>query len=118
VKIIQNVDLQKTHKESAQSDAEKKQLGPEDLLLLVCKEFECGPETILRKGKKRNLVRDLAIYLTREMTGKSGVALGHFFGGISGAGVVVRHDYIAHKIQTDRKLKSSVEGIRSKIINL
>jgi hypothetical protein len=51
------------------------------------------------------------------MTGESGVALGRFFGGISGAGVVVRHDYIANKIETDRNLKGCVNRISNKIIN-
>jgi REP element-mobilizing transposase RayT len=89
----------------------------EDLISVVCKEFDCGRETIIRKGKKRNLARDLAIYLSRELTGETGVALGRYFGGISGAGIVVRHNHIANKIETDRKLKQRVNRIRNKIIN-
>ena len=91
---------------------------PEDLVSVVCNEFDCGRETIIRKGKKRNLARDLAIYLSRELTGETGVALGRYFGGISGAGIVVRHNHIANKIETDRKLKKQVNRIRSKIINI
>lgn len=60
-------------------------------------------ELILQKGKKGNLARDVAIYLSREMIGESGVALGQHFG-ISGAGVTVRHGIIANKIKKDRKL--------------
>ena len=41
---------------------------PDDLIQSVSDEFGCGMENILRKGKKRNLARDLAIYLCREMT--------------------------------------------------
>jgi putative transposase len=91
---------------------------PEDLMSVVCREFDCGRETIIRKGKKRNLARDLAIYLSRELTGETGVALGRYFGGISGAGIVVRHNHIANKIETDRKLKKQVNRIRNKIINI
>jgi hypothetical protein len=40
---------------------------------------------------KRNLAEDVAIYLSRGMTGESGVVLGRYIGGISGTGVVVRH---------------------------
>ena len=103
-------------KEIPQLRSLKPRLAPEDLITVVCEEFECERETILRKGKKRNLARDLAIYLSREMTGETGVALGRFFGGISGSGVVVRHNYIANKIETDRKLKGWVNRIRNKII--
>jgi hypothetical protein len=33
----------------------KARLVPEDLISVVCEAFECSRETILRKGKKRNL---------------------------------------------------------------
>lgn len=96
----------------------KPRLTPEDLIPVVRKEFGCGRETILQKGKKRNLARDVAIYLSREITGESGVALGGYFGGISGAGVVVRYNHIANKIETDRRLKGQVNRIRKKTINI
>jgi chromosomal replication initiation ATPase DnaA len=71
---------------------------------------------VLQKGKKGNLVRDLAIYLSIEMTGESGVALGRLFG-ISGAGITVRHGIIAEKIARDRKLKRQINSIKKTIIN-
>ncbi len=85
---------------------------------VVCNEFDCGLETILQKGKKKNLARDLAIYLSREMTGESGIALGRYFGGISGAGITVRCNDITKKIQSDRTLKGRVNRIRKRIINI
>jgi chromosomal replication initiation ATPase DnaA len=105
-------------KEIPQLRGLKSRLAPEDLISVICEEFACGREVILGKGKKKNLARDVAIYLSRKMTGETGVALGRFFGGISGAGVVVRHNYIANKIETDRKLKGYVKRIRNKIINI
>jgi hypothetical protein len=104
-------------KERPQLRSLKPGLTPGDLISAVCKEFDCEPESIQIKGKKRNLARDLAIYLSREMTGESGVALGRCFGGISGAGITVRHNHIAAKIETERKLKRRVNRIRNKIIN-
>ncbi|HTP05607.1 MAG TPA: transposase [Nitrospirota bacterium] len=104
-------------KEIPQLRSLKPRLTPEDLISVVCEEFDCGRETILRKGKKKNLARDLAIYLSREVTGESGVALGRYFGGISGAGILVRHNHIANRIETDRRLKRRVNRIRKKIIN-
>jgi hypothetical protein len=90
---------------------------PGDVISIVCKEFGSGPEAILRKGIKRNLARDVSIYLSREMTSESGVVLGRYFGGISGAGIAVRHSHIAKQIETDRKLKRRVNRIRNRIIN-
>ena len=50
--------------------------------------------------------------------GNAGVALGRFFGGITGAGVEVRRNCVANKIETDRKLKGCVNRIENKIINI
>lgn len=84
---------------------------------VVCDEFDCGHETIIQKGKKRNLVRDVAIYLSREMTGESGVSLGRYFGGISGSGVTLRYNHIANQIQRDRKLRGRINKMRKRIVN-
>ena len=120
VKWIKQEFLQKDSdiKERPQLRSLKPRPTPEDLISVVCDEFDCDRETILQKGKKRNFARDLAIYLSREMTGESGVALGRYFGGISGAGIVVRYNHIANKIETDRRLKGQVNRIRKKIINI
>ena len=83
----------------------------------ICHEFGCTCEVLLRKRIKRNIARDVAIYLSREMTGESGVALGHYFG-ISGAGITVRHGFISENIEKNRKLKRQVNRIRKIIINI
>jgi len=83
----------------------------------VSDEFGCGIESILRKGKKRNLARDVAIYLCKEMTGETSVVLGRRFD-IFGAGIAARHDQIAKKLETDRKLKRWEDRIRRKKLNI
>ena len=89
----------------------------DDLVQAVSEEFGCGMENILRKGKKRNLARDVAIYLCRELTGETNVGLGQRFD-ISGAGIAARHDRIAKKLETDRKLNGREDRIRRKILNI
>jgi putative transposase len=95
----------------------KHSLSPDDLLSVVCEEFDCNREAILHKGKKRNLARDIAIYLSREMSGESGVFLGGFFGGISGAGITVRYNHIETKIRNDRTLRGQVNRMKKRILN-
>ncbi len=109
-----NKDL--ADKEIPQLRSLKPKLTPEDLLPVVCEEFDCERDVIIQKGKKRNLVRDVAIYLSREMTGESGVSLGRYFGGISGSGVTLRYNYITAKIKRDRNLRGQINKIRKKII--
>lgn len=103
-------------KEKPQLRSLKPGLTAEDVLPAICNEFMCTREVILQKGKKGNLTRDVAIYLSREMTGESGVALGCYFG-ICGAGVTVRHGVIAEKIKKDRQLNRQVNRIKKTIIN-
>jgi putative transposase len=103
-------------KEKPQLKRLQPRLTPEDLVAMICQKFTCTRDVVLQKGKKGNLVRDLAIYLSREMTGESGVALGRIFG-ISGAGITVRHGIIAGKIERDRKLKRQINRIKKTIIN-
>ncbi len=117
--------VQKTFLDKNLNDKEVPQLKklksrprPDDLVQAVADEFGCGREAILQKGKKRNFARDVAIYLCREMTGETGAALGGYFGGISGAGIAIRHSQIAKQIETDRMLKERVDQIKKKIFNI
>ena len=105
-------------KEMPQLKSLKPRPSPDDLIQVVSEELGCERESILRKGKKRNFARDLAIYLCREMTGETGVALGRYFGGISGAGIAFKYNQIANQIEGDRKLKGRANRIRKKILDI
>ena len=83
----------------------------------VCEEFDCTTDLILQKGRKKNMLHDVAIYLSREFTGDSGVNLGKYFGNISGAGITFRYNHLAGQIQSNHKLRRRIKRIRSKIIN-
>jgi len=47
------------------------------------------------------MVRDIAIYLSREFSGDRGVKLGKNFGNISGAGITVRYNHSRRQIQSN-----------------
>jgi putative transposase len=99
---------QSDSKEMPQLNSLKPRPTPDDLIQVVSEELGCERESILRKGKKRNFARDLAIYLCREMTGETGVALGRHFGGISGSGIVFKYNQIANQIESDPKLRGRI----------
>ena len=84
---------------------------------VVCDEFGCEREIILQKGKKKNLARDVVIYLCRELTGETGVALGRRFD-ICGAAIAIRHNQIANQLPADGKLKRRIDRIRKQIGNI
>jgi len=84
----------------------------------VCAEFGCDAVMIQQKGLKRNLPRDVAIYIAREITGKSGIDLGRFFGGISGAGITIRCSQISRRLEQNRRLRGHINRIKKKIVNI
>lgn len=90
--------------------------SPEFIVNAVCSEFGCDADLILKKGGKKNLPRDAAIYLCRELTGKSGVDLGQYFG-ISGAGITVRSNHITRELNRNRKLKRQIGILEKRIVN-
>ena len=100
------------HKEIPQLNELKPRVALQSLVQGVCDEFGCDIDQILKKGLKKNLARDIAIYLAREITDTSGVDLGNFFGGISGAGITVRYNHIAKQIDRNRRLREKL--IKSK----
>lgn len=85
---------------------------PDDVVSAVCAEFNCESDRILQKGRKKNIARDVAIYLSRDLTGTSGVELGRFFGNISGAGITVRYNYISNEIERNQRLKGKVKRLK------
>ena len=83
----------------------------------VCREFGCDKELILRKGQKRNLARDIAIYLVRELTAESGRSLGEYFGNISSAAITNRVNCLSRKSEKDRRLRGRVKKLKKIIMN-
>ena len=94
----------------------KPRLTPDEVVAEVCNEFNCDRHLILQKGRKKNLARDVAIFLCRDFTGESGVELGRYFGNISGAGITVRHNHISKEIQKKWRLKGKINRLKKRII--
>jgi len=88
-----------------------------EIVSAVCDWFGVGPDNIMIKGKKKNLARDVAIYLSRGLTRLSGKELGQFFGFVSGAAITVRYKTVAERIGEDKKLKRQIERLKGQIIN-
>ena len=88
------------------------------IVKVVAKEYGCDEDKILFKGRKKNMPRDIAIYLARDLTGESGVKLGRYFGNISGAGITVRYTYLSNAMIKNPKLTKQINRLKRKIINI
>jgi len=95
----------------------KPKLSADQVVAAVCDEFDCNTDLILQKGRKKNVVRDGALYLSKDLPGETGVDLGKYFGNISGAGITVRYNHLAKQIQLNRKLRRRIKRMKNKIIN-
>jgi putative transposase len=115
---VKKTFLNKDAKDIPQLKSLKPRPTPDDLIRAVSNEYGCERETIMQKGKKRNIARDVAIYFCREITGETGVSLGRHFGGITGSGIAIKHKQIANQIEADRKLKRRLNRIRKKIFDI
>jgi REP-associated tyrosine transposase len=106
-----------TNKEIPQLKILKPQIGLDTIIAAVAETFECEADQIIHKGTKGNQARDIAIYLSRELTGETSVYLGERFGHVSGANITMRYKVIANAlVKGNRKLKSKINSIRKRII--
>ena len=108
---------EKATKEKPQLNALQSGADIEAIVAATGETYDVDPDGILVKGKKRNLARDVAIYLSRKHSCRSGKELGKYFGNISGAAIVVRSKAVADRLQTDKKLKTQIKDIEDRIIN-
>jgi len=84
----------------------------------VCKEFGCSTEQVLKKGTKRNIAREAAIYLTKELSGLTCRDLGIYFGGVSGALITMMANRIAQRQIQDQVLEERINKIKGQIFNI
>ena len=82
------------------------------------KHYQVKSVDIRRRGRKGNLSRDVAIFLSRELSGHSGQDLGREFGKISGAAICVRCKHIVETLAANRKLKREIREIKAGILNI
>lgn len=105
-------------KEKPQLRKLKLRVDINDIVSMVGESFDSDPEQILAKGKKRNLARDVAIYLSRNLTGKRGNELGRIFGNVTGAAITMKYKAVSEQIQKNKKLKNRIKRLTEKILNI
>jgi chromosomal replication initiation ATPase DnaA len=81
----------------------------------VCDSFQIPVESLLEKGRKRNLARDVAIYLAWRDCGLSGRDLGSHFGGICPAAVSMRCRAIREALPWDIDLRTRLSRIEANL---
>jgi REP element-mobilizing transposase RayT len=105
-------------KEIPQLKKLKPRLTPEIIVEQVSQAFNIEVAKIRKKGLKRNKAREVAIYLTRDLSRLSCSDLGVFFGGVSGALITMMNKRITEEIDRNRPLKNKIEKIKYLIFKM
>lgn len=95
----------------------KPRINIDQIVEAVCREFNCEIETILQKGRKRNVARDFAIYLVRVLSGEKGKNIGEYFGNISGAAITRRYNCLVKQIENNKRFRNRIQRLKHKIVN-
>jgi chromosomal replication initiation ATPase DnaA len=66
-------------------------------------EFACNEEHIITKGRKKNKAREVAIHLTRDLSGVSCKDLGLYFGGVSGVLITIMSNRITQEVEKNQR---------------
>jgi REP element-mobilizing transposase RayT len=84
----------------------------------VCDEMRCSKEQILEKGRHKNISREMAIFLARNLSGLSCKALGKYFGGISGAAITLSYNQFTGKLKSDKRLMRKINRVKKRLLNI
>jgi len=95
----------------------KPRINIDQIVEAVCREFNCEIETILHKGRKRNVARDVAIYLVRVLSGEKGKKIGEYFGNISGAAITRRYNCLVKQIEKNKFFRNRIQRLKHEIVN-
>jgi len=105
-------------KEIPQLKKLKPKVSLKRILKAVCDEYGCSEGQIREKGRKRHQARELAIYLSRELSGAPCKDLGRFFGGVSGAAITMRYNQVAKETARNKRLRGKANKIKKQIFNI
>jgi putative transposase len=87
------------------------------IIELVADAFGTSTEQIQEKGRKRNLARDAAIYLSKIYSGEQGIEIAHRFGLRSGSAVTMRSKAALKAAKKNKKLALKIDALKKSIMN-
>ena len=92
--------------------------GLNAIVAAVCDELGCKEEQIIEKGRHKNVAREMAIYLSRDLSGMACKDLGEYFGGVSGPAMTLCYNQFAGRLEKDKKLKRRTNRIKKRLLTI
>ncbi len=97
-----------------------KQLTIEQIIQMTAKYFNVPEERFMKKDRKKHvaLARQVAMYLSVELTNHSTVNIGLHFGGRDHTTVIYAHRMINQKMGNDKTFKNKIQELRKRLAYL
>lgn len=94
-----------------------KQLTIEQIIQMIAKYFNVPEERFMKKDRKKHvaLARQVAMYLSVELTNHSTVNIGLHYGGRDHTTVIYAHRVIAEKMDSDKTFKTRILELRKRL---
>ena len=84
----------------------------------LLKEFSIAKEVVIKKGMKKNKIRDMAICLSRNHCGITRKELGMYFGSVSGAAITMIYNRIEKEIMQNKRVKGKLNKTKRRTLNI
>ncbi|MCS1352699.1 chromosomal replication initiator protein DnaA [Mechercharimyces sp. CAU 1602] len=112
-----STDLAREALKDIVADSGPKQIGILDIQRAVCHTFKLRIEDLKSKKRTKSVAypRQIAMYLSREMTGHSLPKIGHEFGGRDHTTVIHAHEKISKRQKEDRELQQTIQDIKKQL---
>ncbi|WP_338486840.1 chromosomal replication initiator protein DnaA [Ruoffia tabacinasalis] len=96
---------------------EAKPLTPDEVIDYVSRYYQITSEDIRGKKRTKNIVfpRQVAMYLTRELTEMSFPKIGEYFGNKNHTTVIHAYEKITDEIETDIQLKNEINQLKQRL---
>lgn len=114
---IQNIDLDvETVKKVLKCDAKAKKIDIESIAKVVCKNFDVSESDLKSTARNQKIAhaRQIAIYLTREITQLSFVNIAEFFNKKHPT-ILFSYEKIKEELKTDNNLKQTIDDLIKEI---
>jgi REP element-mobilizing transposase RayT len=87
--------------------------SPEGIIRAVASEFGAEEEEIIKKGKRQNIARSVAMHIVQKHSGLTNEAVGNIFGGIHYSAVTKSSMRLQEIVKRDKNLEKRVQKVIS-----
>lgn len=100
------------------TEAKEKTISVDNIIQTTSRYYQISVDAIIGKKRTKEIVnaRQIAMYLTRELTDLSFPKIGEAFGNRNHTTVIHGYEKITDELQTDRQLRQDLQAIRQQII--